>query len=60
MNISPAEREWYTRQRFKPACLHLLQPLTLQAAFVFITVPALLEAIKSQTQGEKCKVQVGM
>lgn len=40
--------------------LRLLQPLSLQAAFVFINRLGWLEAIKNQTQGEKYKVQVGM
>lgn len=48
------------QQSFIASCLHLLQPLSLQAAFVFITRSGWLEAIKKQTQGEKYKVRVGM
>lgn len=54
MNISAAECA-------QSSCLHSLQPLGLQAAFVFITRHGWLEAIKKQTRGgEKRKVQVDM
>lgn len=60
MNISGAERSTKHRQGFAPSCLHLPQPLNLQAAFVFITSSGCLEAIKNQTQAEKHKVRVDM
>lgn len=49
------------RQGFMPSCLHLLQPLDLQAAFVFITRSGWLGAIKTRTGGrEGDEVQVDM